>query len=93
MRKFAESVLHLSGQSETNLKNHNNMTTFELGNVGSIEQVEKLTAMLSGKTYMNFIVDYSVAAGNYPVTISTERQDTSEEELKSMTLFYMACEI
>ncbi len=69
------------------------MTTIELGNIGSKEQVEKLVAKLSGQTYMNFIVDYSIAAGNYPVTISTERAETSEEELKDMVLFYLACNI
>lgn len=69
------------------------MVTIELGNIGSKEQVEKLTLKLSGKTYMNFIVDYSIAAGNYPVTISTERTETTEDELKNMVLFYLACEI
>lgn len=69
------------------------MITIELGNIGSKEQVEKLTLKLSGKTYMNFIVDYSIAAGNYPVTISTERTETTEDELKNMVLFYLACEI
>jgi hypothetical protein len=69
------------------------MTTIELGNIGSKEQVEKLTLKLSGKTYMNFIVDYSIAAGNYPVCISTERPETTEDELKDMVLFYLACEL
>jgi hypothetical protein len=69
------------------------MTTIELGNIGSKEQVEKLTLKLSGKTYMNFIVDYAIAAGNYPVSISTERPDTTEDELKNMVLFYLACEL
>jgi hypothetical protein len=68
------------------------MTTIELGNIGSKEQVEKLILKLSGKTYMNFIVNYSVSAGNYPVLISTERKDTTEDELKDMVLFYLACE-
>jgi hypothetical protein len=68
------------------------MTTIELGNIGSKEQVEKLTLKLSGKTYMNFIVDYAIAAGNYPVSISTERPDTTEDELKDMVLFYLASE-
>mgnify|MGYP003598209474 CR=1 FL=1 len=69
------------------------MTTIELGNIGSKEQVEKLTLKLSGKTYMNFIVDYAIAAGNYPVSISTERPETTEDELKDMVLFYLACEL
>jgi hypothetical protein len=69
------------------------MTTIELGNIGSKEQVEKLTLKLSGKTYMNFIVDYSISAGNYPVSISTERPETTEDELKDMVLFYLACEL
>ena len=69
------------------------MTTIELGNIGSKEQAEKLTAKLSGQTFMNFIVDYAVAAGNYPVTVSTERPNTSESELKDMVLFFMAAHI
>ena len=68
------------------------MTTIELGNIGSKEQAEKLTLKLSGKTYMSFIVDYAIAAGNYPVSISTERPDTTEDELKDMVLFYLASE-
>ena len=73
--------------------NNNTMTTIELGNIGSKEQVEKLISKLSGKTYMNFIVDYSIAAGNYPVSISTERTETTEDELKDMVLFYLAFEL
>lgn len=69
------------------------MTTIELGYIGSKEQAEKLTLKLSGKTYMNFIVDYAIAAGNYPVSISTERPETTEEELKDMVLFFLACEL
>jgi hypothetical protein len=69
------------------------MTTIELGNIGSKEQVEKLTAKLSGQTYMNFIVDYSISAGNYPLLISTERENTTEDELKDMVLFYLACHL
>jgi hypothetical protein len=68
------------------------MTTIELGNIGSKEQVEKLILKLSGKTYMNFIVDFGIYAGNYPVTVSTERPETTEDELKDMVLFYLACE-
>ncbi len=80
----------MSQQTETKTKNK--MTTIELGNIGCKEQVQKLTLKLSGKTYMNFIVDYSICAGNYPVTISTERPETTEDELKSMVLFFLSCE-
>jgi hypothetical protein len=69
------------------------MTTIELGNIGCKNQVEKLILLLSDKTYMNFKVDYSIAAGNYPVTISTERPETTEEELKEMVLFYLSTNI
>jgi len=68
------------------------MTTIEIGNIGSKEQALALVEKLSGKTYMNFIVEYGVYAGNYPVTVSTERPDTTEDELKSMFLFHLACE-
>ena len=69
------------------------MTTIELGNIGSKEQAEKLTAKLTGKTYMNFIVDYSICAGNYPVSVSTERPETTTDELKDMVLFFLSCEL
>ncbi len=69
------------------------MTTIELGNIGSKEQAEKLMLKLNGKTYMNFIVDYSVMMGNYSVGVSTERPDTTEDELKNMVLFYLAYEL
>lgn len=69
------------------------MTTIELGNIGSKEQAEKLMLKLNGKTYMNFIVDYSVIMGNYLVGVSTERPDTTEDELKNMVLFYLAYEL
>jgi hypothetical protein len=69
------------------------LKTIELGNIGSKEQAEKLTLKLAGETYMNFIVDYAIAAGNYPVAISTEREGTTEDELKDMVLFYLACEL
>ncbi len=68
------------------------MTTIEIGNIGSEEQAKKLISKLQGQTYMNFIVDYGVYAGNYPVTVSTERPETTEEELREILLFYMACE-
>jgi hypothetical protein len=66
------------------------MTTIDLGNIGSKTQAEKLVSILGGQTYMNLIVDYANAAGNYPVTVSTEREETTEEELKDMVLFYLA---
>ena len=68
------------------------MTTIEIGNIGSKEQAELLVSKLNGQTYMNFICEYGVYAGNYPLTVSTERTETSEDELKSMVLFYLACE-
>jgi CHASE3 domain sensor protein len=68
------------------------MTTIEIGNIGSKEQAQKLVSKLQGQTYMNFIVQYGKYAGNYPVTVLTERPETTEEELREMLLFYMACE-
>ena len=69
------------------------MTTIELGNIGSKEQAEKLIAKLTGKTYMNFIVNYGIYVGNYPVSVSTERPETTEDELKDMVIFYLSCEL
>ncbi len=69
------------------------MITIEIGNIGSREQAEKVKQVLQGKTYMNFIVDYGCCAGNYPMTLSTERPETTEQELLSMALFYIASEL
>lgn len=40
------------------------MTTIEVGNIGSKEQAELLVSKLNGQTYMNFICEYGVYAGN-----------------------------
>jgi hypothetical protein len=69
------------------------MTTIELGNIGSKEQVEKLIAKLSGKTYMDLIVSWSIDCHNYPVSIITEYPNVTEDELKDMVLFVLACEL
>lgn len=69
------------------------MTTIELGNIGSEEQAKRIFEKLNGRTYMNFMVGYAPACGNWPVSVSTEREDTTEEELTSMVLFYLASEI
>jgi len=49
--------------------------------------------ILKKKTYFDFIVSYSPDAGNYPVVVSTERPETTEDELKNMVLFVLACEL
>lgn len=69
------------------------MTTIELGNFSDENQAKKLVSRLSGKTYMDFIVQYGCYAGNYDVSVSTERLGTSEDELKNMVLYYLANEI
>jgi len=79
-------------QGEALIKTGQNMTTIELGNLPSKEQAEKLIEKLSGKTYMNFIVQYGSYAGNFPAYVMTERPDTTEEELKDMVLYYLASE-
>jgi hypothetical protein len=66
------------------------MTTIELGNIESLEQTNKIIEKLNGQTYMNFIVSYSVSAHNYPVSVSTENENVTEEELKDIVLFYLA---
>jgi hypothetical protein len=69
------------------------MTTIELGNIGDKEQAIRLVEFLGGKTFYNFIAQYGICAGNYPVSISTERVGTTEDELKDMVLFVLALEI
>jgi len=69
------------------------MTTIELGNIGSKEQAEKIAEKLNGKTFYNFQVEYSIYMGNYPVCVSTENETATEEEIKEMLLFVLACEL
>lgn len=69
------------------------MTTIKLGNIGCKFQAEKIETLLSGKTYMEFRVTTASCAGNWPVMVSTERPDTTEQELLEMVLFYIASNI
>ena len=69
------------------------MTTVELGNIGTEKQAKRIYEKLNGKTFFNFIVSYSSEAGNWPVSISTERSKTSKKELTNMILFVLASEI
>lgn len=66
------------------------MTTIELGNIGCEDQAKRLQGKLTGKTYMNFIVDFANATGNFPVSVSTDYPNVTEEELRQMVLFEMA---
>jgi len=92
LEKFANSFFSSIFTSSINNKNKTTMKTIYLGNISDKNQAEKLVTKLSGKTYMNFIVEYGTYAGNYPVSISTERPDTTVDELKDMVLFYLASE-
>lgn len=69
------------------------MTTINLGNIGSKEQAERLVNKLSGKTYYNFIVEYAVAAGNYPVMVSTDYKGAKKKDVRNMLMFVTACEL
>lgn len=69
------------------------MTTIELGNIGSKEQAEKIANKLNGKTYYNFQVHYGIYAGNYPVSVSTDYEGATEQEITEMLLFVLACEL
>jgi hypothetical protein len=70
----------------------NGFTSIDLGNFGCKERALKLCSILEGKTYMNFMVSYSPCAGNYPVCVTTE-SDVTEDELRRMVTYYLACEI
>ncbi len=69
------------------------MITIELGNVGSKEQAEKIAKKLNGQSYYNFQVDYAVWMGNYPVSVSTDYEGVTENEVTKMLMFIMACEL
>ena len=69
------------------------MTTINLGNIGCEKQAKKLVEKLSGQTYMNFIVNFSAYAGNYPVSVSTEYEHVTKKQLRKMVLFVLALEL
>lgn len=69
------------------------MIIIELGNIGNQQQAEKIKNKIEGKTYYNFIVDYAPAAGNYPVTVSTDYPNADESEAKDMLMFLLASEL
>jgi len=52
------------------------------------DQVKKMKEKLTGKTFMNFIIDSTNMAGNHIVTVmSVDEQDV--EQLKDMFMFYL----
>ncbi|MCE2756104.1 MAG: hypothetical protein LW818_08980 [Ignavibacteriae bacterium] len=69
------------------------MTQIFLGNVGSLEIVKKLQDKLNGQSWMDMQVNYSIDCNNFPVHISTQDNEVSEEELRRMALFCLALEI
>jgi hypothetical protein len=69
------------------------MITIELGNIGSEKQALRIREKLEGKTYMEFIVEYGICAGNYPVTVSTNYEGVTMDEFRNMLGFVMACEM
>lgn len=79
--------------THTKQQKQNKMTTINLGNIGTKEQAEKIANKLNGKTFMNFQVEYSSDANNWPVIVSTERPETSKKELRKMVTFVLACEL
>lgn len=69
------------------------MLTIELGNIGSEKQALRIREKLQGQTYMNFIVEYGIYAGNYPVRVLTNYEGATIEEFRDMLTFVMACEM
>lgn len=69
------------------------MTSIFLGNVGSLEIVQKLQQKLDGQSWMDLKVNYSIDCHNYPVIISTQDTEVTEEELRRMALFCLALEL
>lgn len=67
--------------------------TIELGNIGDEDQARKIRRILQGETYFNFFVDLSSGQGNWPVTVSTEYEGATEEDLRSLVTFVLACSV
>jgi len=61
-----------------------------LGNVGSLETVEKIKAAIEGQTSLDLQVNYGVMMGNYPTSITSKHEAVTEEEITSMVLFVLA---
>lgn len=66
------------------------MTTFDLGNFTTQQEVDKLIEKAHGKTCMNFQVHYGImGVVNYPVSISTDYEGT-REEISTFLMFFLA---
>ena len=67
------------------------MITIELGHVGSKEQAEKIREILNGKSFYDFEVHYACMAHNWPVSVTTNYPDATENEVRQMLLYVLAC--
>lgn len=67
--------------------------TVDLGNIGSEDQARKIRRVLQGETMMNFFVNISSEMGNWPVSVSTYREGTTESELREMVLYTLALKV
>ncbi len=66
------------------------MTCYELPGIYRNDAVDRIKTKLEGKTYMNFVVEAGGIAGNNTVIISTECDETTEEELAGMVIHVLA---
>lgn len=57
-------------------------------------QIEAVKSALEGKTYMSFEIAAGICGGgNYRLIVRTKREDTTEDELRSMFLHAMVSEL
>lgn len=65
------------------------MTSFIVDGCFVKGEAEAIKRKLAGRTYMNFIIEVSNCMGNHYITVSTEREETTVEELKNLFFWYV----
>lgn len=65
------------------------MPTIKINNVTSRAAAQPLVRALGGKSFMKLEVGLAPARGSFDVLVSTNRGDTSEEELREMVMLLL----
>lgn len=70
------------------------MTYCEIGGYFSVKQCEKIKEKLQGKTFLNFDIQYGgYGEQNQIISVGSEIDDCSPEELKNLFIHYCLAEL
>ena len=68
------------------------MTSYVLPGYYSNTDAQKIKDRFSGKTYMDFKVEFGGVAGNNEIIIMSDRPKTSKAELQGLFINYALCQ-